>query len=201
MAIDTFQQVLLACLEYRNLAIDKGATAEELETALFYFDKEEFGDTINMALKDLNYLYLNSIAEASFQPQPKEPVKKPEVPKVEIKTERSIGYYLMPQGHVSMSVKEDFIHRFIEKGEYFPIDSTKEFISKMDYADFLKTPYWKSIALYIKERDGKKCSICGATKALAAHHLTYENHGDELHHLEDLACVCNKCHEGFHNQK
>ena len=70
----------------------------------------------------------------------------------------------------------------------------------MDYADFLKTPYWKAIALYVKESAGKKCSMCGATKTLEVHHLTYDNHGDELHHLDDLTCICRKCHENLHSK-
>lgn len=39
-----------------------------------------------------------------------------------------------------------------------------------------------------------------ATKALEVHHLTYDNHGDELHHLEDLTCICRKCHENLHSK-
>lgn len=203
LAIDTLQQVLAACLEYRNLAIDKGATKEELETALCYFDKEEFGSTIEMALKNLEYLYLNTLAESSEQPKEKKATQKEELPKVIIGTTLAptdIDYSLTPQNHVPQQYRRFFIDRFINDNWVFPADISKERISNMDYADFLKTPYWKAIALYVKEKAGKKCSVCGATKTLEVHHLTYDNHGDELHHLDDLTCICRKCHEKLHSK-
>lgn len=202
MAIDTLLQVLQACMEYRNLAIEKGATKEELELALCYFDKEEFGDTVDMALRNLNFLYLNIIEESSYQPKEKKATQKEELPKVIIGSTapNDIDYSLTPQQHVPQQYRRFFIDNFIKGDKSFPEDISKERISNMDYADFLKTPYWKSIALYIKERDGKKCSICGATKTLEAHHLSYDNHGDELHHLEDLTCICRKCHGNLHSK-
>jgi hypothetical protein len=33
---------------------------------------------------------------------------------------------------------------------------------------------------------------------LQAHHRTYEHKGDELNHLDDLICLCKKCHKNFH---
>lgn len=103
--------------------------------------------------------------------------------------------------NISLRAKREFIRRYIDGKEFFPSDEVKSIISQMDYSDFLRTPYWKAIALYVKERDGKRCSICGATKTLQVHHLTYNNHGDELHHIEDLICVCEKCHEKLHSKK
>lgn len=203
MAIDTFLQVLHACMEYRNIAIEKGATTEDFaEVFDQYFDKEEFGDTVDMALRNLNFLYLNIIEESSYQPKEKKATQKEELPKVIIGSTapNDIDYSLTPQQHVPQQYRRFFIDNFIKGDKSFPEDISKERISNMDYADFLKTPYWKSIALYIKERDGKKCSICGATKTLEAHHLSYDNHGDELHHLEDLTCICRKCHGNLHSK-
>lgn len=74
----------------------------------------------------------------------------------------------------------------------------KEAFQKMKYADFLKTPYWKEIGIYIRQLYGNKCSICSYPHSLQVHHTTYKNHGDELHHLEDLVLLCRKCHKNLH---
>lgn len=208
LAIDTLQQVLYACMEYRNLAIEKGATQEELETALYSFDKEEFAGTVNMTLKSLVYLYLNTLSEASYQPGEEAPeVKSPErrarkadnnVDDVENLIHDLLRTDLIT---VPTKLKRTIIDFCInEPLPYFPTDEIRSRIQNMDYQDFLKTPYWKSIALYVKEKAGKKCAMCGATKALEVHHLTYDNHGDELHHLDDLTCICRKCHENLHSK-
>ena len=123
MAIDTLLQVLHACMEYRNLAIDKGATKEELELALCYFDKEEFGDTVDMTLRNLNFLYLNALAEASYQPKEEKATQKEELPKVIIGTTLAptdIDYSLTPQNHVPQQYRRFFIDRFINGDWGFP---------------------------------------------------------------------------------
>lgn len=68
----------------------------------------------------------------------------------------------------------------------------------MLYKDFVKTLYWKSIVLRRKFMDGIVCTRCGAKNDLAVHHLTYEHHGDERHHFEDLTTLCKTCHEKLH---
>lgn len=75
----------------------------------------------------------------------------------------------------------------------------ENYIKSMDYKDFLKTPYWKAISEKVKQRAGFRCSICNGTENLAAHHRTYEHHGAELYHLDDLICICSKCHEKYHD--
>ena len=204
LAIDAIHQLLHACVEYRNVALEFGATKEDLCGIVGYFDEEDFDSKVEFALKGLDYLFLNTLSEASYQP--KETATKAEIPKVEVHhgyvIKHPATFFLDPAHKVATKeVKKEFIHRYIENGEEFPVEYAKDCISDMDYADFLKTPYWKSIALYVKERDGRKCSICGATKALEVHHLTYDNHGDELHHLDDLTCICRRCHENLHNGK
>lgn len=70
----------------------------------------------------------------------------------------------------------------------------------MLYKDFVKTLYWKSIVLRRKYIDGMICTKCGAKNNLEVHHLTYEHHGDERHHFEDLITLCNGCHEKLHKE-
>ena len=74
----------------------------------------------------------------------------------------------------------------------------KNYICGMDYHDFLQTPYWKAIAESVKQYHNYKCQLCNGTEGLSVHHASYENHGDELHHLKDLICLCKDCHEKFH---
>lgn len=79
----------------------------------------------------------------------------------------------------------------------------KEYVSQvikyMPYREFLMTPYWKSIALYIKKRAEFKCALCSSVKGLNAHHKTYKNHGHEIDFIhQDFICLCSNCHGTFH---
>ena len=74
----------------------------------------------------------------------------------------------------------------------------KEFIRSMDYNDFLKTPYWKAISEKVKQKAKYRCKICNSNKNLSTHHRSYIHHGDEIHHLEDLICICQECHNKHH---
>ena len=60
--------------------------------------------------------------------------------------------------NISLNTKNEFIRRFIEREEAFPTDEVKSIITQMDYSDFLKTPYWKAIAHYVKDRYDRKLS-------------------------------------------
>lgn len=77
-------------------------------------------------------------------------------------------------------------------------DIVADYIKGMDYSDFLDTPYWTAIAERIKIRAKNRCQICNSDKNLNAHHRSYENHGDEIHHMEDLVCICSDCHSKYH---
>lgn len=68
-----------------------------------------------------------------------------------------------------------------------------------NYKEFLKTPYWKIIAYWVKKKSDYKCSICNNKNSLNAHHRTYDRHFQEHLYWEiDLICLCNKCHSLFH---
>ena len=114
-------------------------------------------------------------------------------------TDWFIGTFLRAQDKIARSEVRKFMRSFVrEPDKYLDYEKISDHIKDMEYNDFLKTTYWKGVALAVKERDGKKCAICGGTDNLSAHHLTYRNHGDEIHHLEDLQCVCQRCHERLH---
>ena len=74
----------------------------------------------------------------------------------------------------------------------------QDYITDMDYIKFLQTPYWKAIAEKVRQKAGCRCQLCNSNERLNVHHRTYENHGDELHHMDDLICVCSECHEKHH---
>lgn len=76
-------------------------------------------------------------------------------------------------------------------------------LKAMPYIDFQKTKYWKAISWRRKRMDGMVCKDCGCddqTK-LRVHHFTYENHGDERHHFDDLITICDECHRFRHSEE
>lgn len=73
-------------------------------------------------------------------------------------------------------------------------------LRSMKYRDFLRTVYWRYISAHIKEESGKRCSLCGRYGSMNVHHRTYENHGEEALHTEDLICLCSKCHKNYHKK-
>ena len=66
------------------------------------------------------------------------------------------------------------------------------------YQDYLKSPEWISVSTLVKKRAGYKCQVCNSPHDLQAHHRTYENRGNEINHLDDLICLCRRCHNIFH---
>jgi hypothetical protein len=69
---------------------------------------------------------------------------------------------------------------------------------RMPYADYLRTPEWFAIRQMALERDGKKCTRCGSTHRLQAHHVTYRRRGHEK--VKDLTTLCSDCHDKHHRR-
>lgn len=69
------------------------------------------------------------------------------------------------------------------------------------YSDYLKTDYWKAVSLAVKKRAGYRCELCNSQHDLQAHHRCYDHRGKELEHLEDLTCLCRRCHAIFHGKE
>src|SRR4051812_8561644 len=67
----------------------------------------------------------------------------------------------------------------------------------MRYEDFLLTDYWSAIRDHLVSIVAK-CQMCSARARLRVHHNTYDNHGAEHLHLEDLTVICERCHTYFH---
>ena len=66
------------------------------------------------------------------------------------------------------------------------------------YDLYLKSPEWKAISDECKRLANFKCNRCDNTTNLHAHHLTYDNIGEEKQ--EDLECLCLSCHEEEHQR-
>jgi len=71
-------------------------------------------------------------------------------------------------------------------------------LRKLPYAEYLKTDHWKRMSAMCKRNADYRCQICNSTKALEAHHRTYERLGWEA--PGDLTCLCGACHAKFHNK-
>jgi 5-methylcytosine-specific restriction endonuclease McrA len=72
-------------------------------------------------------------------------------------------------------------------------------LRSMPYEDFLKTKYWDRVRKMKIKQSGCKCQVCGKKDTeLHVHHNSYEHHGDEANHLEDLVVLCKNCHNLFH---
>lgn len=108
-------------------------------------------------------------------------------------------YYFRPE--VSMEEKWKalrFLWRIQDKKEK---KLSELFLKKIKYESFLQTLYWQVISWKVKKLANFRCKICNSPDNLNTHHRSYTYHGLEHRHLKDLICICNKCHELFHNIK
>jgi len=71
-------------------------------------------------------------------------------------------------------------------------------ITALNYKIFLETYYWKIVSTEVKKRADKRCQLCNSSYSLQVHHRTYDHHGSEALYMNDLICLCKKCHETFH---
>lgn len=74
-------------------------------------------------------------------------------------------------------------------------------IKRLDYHDFLRTPYWRLVANRAKFRAGYRCSLCHSQTRLRAHHRSYDHLGEELFYPEEITCLCDDCHNKYHVEK
>jgi hypothetical protein len=71
-------------------------------------------------------------------------------------------------------------------------------MNKEEYKKLLLDPRWKEKRLKILERDGNRCTQCGTTYRLQAHHLIYEDTDPWESRDEDLITLCTYCHNEWH---
>jgi len=75
-----------------------------------------------------------------------------------------------------------------------------EKLKALPYRDFLTTIYWQIVRNYVLYKRGYSCELCNNKDSLNVHHKTYEHHGEEHLHLEDLIVLCRMCHSKFHDK-
>lgn len=75
----------------------------------------------------------------------------------------------------------------------------KPYILKLRYFYFLRTSYWQIISAEVKRRANWRCS-CGGRESLQVHHgdVGNEHHGEEHLIINELKCLCGKCHDTIH---
>ena len=64
------------------------------------------------------------------------------------------------------------------------------------YEAYLQTPQFGEIRNSVFRRDNYRCVICGSSKDIIPHHLTYVNIFHE--NICDLITLCNRCHTIYH---
>jgi Zn finger protein HypA/HybF involved in hydrogenase expression len=116
-------------------------------------------------------------------------------------TENTLYYienYLNPEREWNKSVKMNVRLSNIRNISVY-WDAISSHIKAMDYYEFLKTPYWKAIAAHTKYKAKYRCQLCNSKEGLATHHRTYEIHGAEHAHMNELIVLCTQCHEKHHD--
>ena len=115
----------------------------------------------------------------------------------EQRTQNFIEIYLNPE----CSWKED-LPLYERISVYKSITpKAEEYAKKMPYKYFLQTPYWKAISSQVRKMHNYKCQLCGGGGTLNIHHpATYTFRGSEIWHMKELSCLCEKCHQKFHNK-
>jgi hypothetical protein len=68
----------------------------------------------------------------------------------------------------------------------------------MDYYEVLGSARFRSLVEQKKLQCKNKCEVCGETKPLQAHHLSYDNLGNES--PSEILMVCDSCHCICHNK-
>jgi hypothetical protein len=74
-------------------------------------------------------------------------------------------------------------------------------LRRMPYRYFLETAYWFAVSSVVKSNAGMRCNVCNSDYKIQVHHRTYDNHGYEHKHMNDLVVLCDYCHGLFHGHK
>lgn len=117
-------------------------------------------------------------------------------------TENFINSFCNPSFVWNEDIKPTYYFYKMQTAFNYYVDRDKviEALKKLSYKDFLATPYWKAISQKKRKKANYCCELCGSHTTLNVHHRTYKHHGDEMHHLEDLICLCKNCHSKFHDK-
>ena len=65
-----------------------------------------------------------------------------------------------------------------------------------NYGKYLWSHEWMMLKKKVFERDGRRCCICGKTKGLNVHHMSYQD--GVLENGDNLVVLCEECHQKVH---
>jgi hypothetical protein len=94
-------------------------------------------------------------------------------------------------------------HPIVVKGSKYYFTTKKSASPRVkkvnvDYYEYLKSPEWRSLKNQVIKERGSACQLCGITKQLHLHHMTYKRLGRE--DKRDLLLVCKSCHAFIHGK-
>jgi len=116
--------------------------------------------------------------------------------------ENFIEKYLTPSN--INDLEEESFNKMLSFGGSFDIryfiGEIEDHIKSMDYQDFLKTLYWKSVAQLVKTEANGECCLCSSKNKLHVHHKKYDLLGREFISTANLIVLCQNCHKKFHNK-
>lgn len=107
-----------------------------------------------------------------------------------------ISHLLTPCNGVATQTDEKLYWKYKYS---FPEEFTER-ARTMPYKDFLQTPYWRLFSDEIKSKR-RACQLCGSSKNLEVHHVTYDIRGEEPWHTDKLQVLCHKCHSKVHGKE
>ena len=117
-----------------------------------------------------------------------------------VNTINYIDNYLNPKNSWTEGTKLWEKWNYINVSHGYEWNYIKSHIRSMDYKEFLKTPYWKAVALKKKHQCDYKCQLCNSKENLQTHHRTYDIKGEEIFNMKDLTVLCDACHAKHHDK-
>ena len=182
---------------FSMLAVRTGATNRSITNAVNKLEKLGYIERFDVKIKGLKRTGLRSIID--WDEKESKIIETSNNEEYNSEKHRFISKFLDPDRKRTIKQVYSFIDRYIVKRKPVP-DGVVDYIKSMPYKRFMSTLYWQAVSTHIKDRAGNRCQICGIRANLATHHNTYEHHGDEIHNLSDMICVCDDCHRKIHNK-
>jgi hypothetical protein len=104
--------------------------------------------------------------------------------------ENELSFYLENYGY-----QQVLIHYRI-----FVNEEIINYYNNLKYKKYLNTCYWQAIRQLKLKEANYRCQQCNQEDILDVHHKTYKHRGLEFIFLNDLICLCEKCHNKEHKK-
>lgn len=112
---------------------------------------------------------------------------------------KKIARFAEAQGIFDGKIEAKLWERFRILQQYWKEENIAE-SKALPYPDFLKSTYWDIVRGTKLKRAKFMCELCNTKGELHVHHKTYEHHGTEHEHMNDLIVLCKGCHQTFHGK-